>query len=717
MLTIRRLLRLSLIVLAAGSLLAVSVLALAPEARDAVGANASVAEDIDLAALDDFAVRSDVYAADGSGITTLHAEQNRKPVGLDQVPQAVKDSILAVEDADFYNHGGVNARAIVRALTQNVSSGQIEQGGSTITQQLVKNALLTSDRDINRKSREVVLALRLEQQLTKDQILEKYLNTVYFGAGAYGVEAASEIYWGLDVSQLDYGQGAMLAAVISNPVAYDPTLHPDAALKRRSIALERLVSAGKITTQQAFLYDHAPLPVRRCGADVPVKPVSCGGADVPVAQDYFTEQVKQQLLDDPRLGATKAERVAMLFGGGLKIYTTLDRAAQAAAQAARDSQLPANDKGITAAMVAVEPSTGAVRALVGGPGFDQYKYDIATQAPGRQTGSSFKTFTLLTAMEQGNLPFDSVGGGGTFANPGSDDPTYEISGKGGTITSVTSASSNGAFVRLEQTVGIEHVADMAASLGVQVPAEDHVPSMTLGVANTTPLQMASAYSAIPNGGIHQQPYFIDRVEDRDGRVLIQHAANGTRAFSAATACNVTQVLQQNVKGGTGTRARLTDQPAAGKTGTTQDNTDAWFVGFTPYLTTAVWMGIPSGSVPMGNFGGYAEVFGGTIPALIWHAFNEQYHQGREPIAFPTCDKPDRGARSVHGEGPLGGSGGYSSGSSSSSSSRGTTGSTSPRSTTPKKGTTTPKTTPTTRPTEPTQPTTSPTTAPTNSPGG
>jgi penicillin-binding protein 1A len=291
-----------------------------------------------------------------------------------------------------------------------------------------------------------------------------------------------------------------------------------------------------------------------------------------------------------------------------------------------------------------------------------------------------------------------------------------VSGRGGTITSVTSASSNGAFVRLEQTVGIENVADMAGRLGVDVPASKRVLSMTLGVADTTPLQMASAYSAIPNGGVHEQPYFVERVEDRDGNVLIQHTPNGTRAFSAATACNVTQVLQQNVKGGTGTRARLDDQAAAGKTGTTQLNTDAWFVGFTPYLTTAVWMGIPSGSVPMGNFGGYAEVFGGTIPALIWHAFNEQYHQGRDPIPFPTCDKPDRSARTVRGEGPLGGAGTYSSSSGSSSSKSRSTPRTTP--TTPKKGGSTGTTTTSPPPVPPTStPTTSPTTTPTNGRGG
>jgi membrane peptidoglycan carboxypeptidase len=711
--TLRRLLRLSAIVVAAGVLAAGTAVAVAPQIRAAVGANSSVAEDIDLAALDDFAVRSKIIDASGQVFTTLHAEQNRQPVSLDQVPQPVIDAILAVEDASFYDHGGINARAIVRALTQNVESGQIEQGGSTITQQLVKNALLSSSRDIDRKSREVALAIRLEQELTKDEILEKYLNTVYFGAGAYGVQAAAETYWGVDISELDYGQGAMLAAVISNPVAYDPTLHPKAALARRTIALERLVAAGRITSDQAYLYDHSPLPVRRCGDDVVNKPVSCGDTTAPTGQDYFSEQVKQQLLDDPRLGATKAERVAMVFGGGLEIHTTLDPTAQQAAQAARDSELPVNDKGITAAMVAVEPSTGAVRALVGGPGFDTYKYDIATQAPGRQTGSSFKTFTLLTAMEQGNLPNDSVGGGGSFANPGGDEDPYTVSGRGGTITSVTSASSNGAFVRLQQTVGVENVATMAARLGVDISADQRVLTMTLGVADTTPLQMASAYSAIPNGGVHQDPYFIERVEDRDGRVLIQHAANGTRAFSATTACNVTQVLQQNVKGGTGTRARLDRQAAAGKTGTTSDNADAWFVGFTPYLSTAVWMGIPSGRVPMGNFGGYAEIFGGTIPARIWHAFNEQYHAERDPVAFPTCDKPDRSARSVRGEGPLGGTGTYSS-SSSSSKSR-STGKTTPS--TPRKGGSTGTTTPTPTVTAPPPPITTPTTPPPDGPGG
>jgi len=655
----RRLARFALIVTAAGVLLAVSVIVLAPQVHDIATANSSVADEIDLNALSSYAVRSDVFAADGSLLATLHAEQNRRPITLAQVPQPVIDSVLAVEDADFYHHKGVNARAIVRALTQNVSAGAVRQGGSTITQQLVKNALLNSNRDVGRKSKEVVLAFRLEQQLSKDQILETYLNTVYFGAGAYGVQAAAETYWGVDASKLGYAEGAMLAALISNPQNYDPTLHPDVALKQRGLALQRLVSLGKVTQEQATVLGHTPLPVQRCGANDQNKPVSCGDVALPQAQDYFTDEVRQELLDDPRLGATKAERFVAVFGGGLKIYTTLDPVAQVEAQQARDSTLPANAKGITAAMVSVEPSSGAVRALVGGPGFDKFQYDIATGrgAPpkfqGRQTGSSFKVFTLLTAMEQGNLPFDQIAGGGAFPNPGGSPDPYKIAGTGGTLTSVTQASSNGAFVRLELTVGIPRVVDMAQRLGLTVTATSAEPSLTLGVKNSTPLQMASAYSAIPNGGIYQHPYFVERVEDRNGKVLIQHAGDGRRAFSEATACNVTQILQANVKAGTATRARLADQDAAGKTGTTDDNTDAWFVGYTPYLTTAVWMGIPTDSIPMGNFGGFSQIFGGTIPAMIWHNFNERYHADRDPRNFPTCDRADRSPQAVAGEGPLG----------------------------------------------------------------
>jgi penicillin-binding protein 1A len=274
---------------------------------------------------------------------------------------------------------------------------------------------------------------------------------------------------------------------------------------------------------------------------------------------------------------------------------------------------------------------------------------------------------------------------------------------GGTITSVTSASSNGAFVRLEQTVGARNVIDMANRLGLSIWPGATEPTLTLGVEDSTPLQMASAYSAIANGGIHQDAYFVERVEDSTGAVLLQHSSTGRRAFTSATACNVTQVLAQNVLGGTAKRAKLSQQVAAGKTGTTQNNTDAWFVGYTPYLATSVWMGIPGGLQEMGTFGGYSEIFGGTIPALIWHDFNERYHEDRDPLTFYPCPKPGRGPRSVQGEGPLGNHAG-----SGSSGSSGTSGTTSPTA-----GRTTPKSR--TTPTTGASPTTSSPTSPTIEP--
>jgi penicillin-binding protein 1A len=642
---------------AAGALLAGTVLAVAPQAHRIATATSSIPEEIDLAALDDFAVRSQVFAADGTVLAALHGPENREPVPIERVPRPVIDAILAVEDADFYHHRGVNFRSMARALFENVSAGAVEQGGSTITQQLVKNAMLTSDRDLDRKTKEIAYALRLERQLGKDEILEKYLNTVYFGAGAYGVQAAAETYWGVDVEQLGWPEAAMLAALIRNPVAYDPTLHPEQAYERRKLALERLVAEGRLTAEQADEYDSAPLPVRRCGNDVTKRPLSCGDAALPPPEDYFVEAVKQELLDDPRLGATREERINAVFSGGLRIHTTLSPYAQFAAELAQATVIPANDKGITAALVAVDSHTGAVRALVGGPGFEAFKYDIATHPPGRQTGSAFKTFVLLTALEQGNLPFDTIYGGGSFANPGGTPDPYVISGAGGTLTSVTTASSNGAFVRLGQVVGLDKVVDLARRLGITGPLDPEVISMPLGTFETTPIEMASAYSSIPNGGVHEPYYLVERVEDRNGRVLFEHERSGRRVFSEKTACYATQILRQNVLSGTGTRARLPAQDAAGKTGTTEDHGDAWFVGFTPFLTTAVWMGNPDQRVPMQNLGGIAN-FGGTYPAMIWQRFNQTVHQGLPAVPFPDCPAPDRFPRNVLGQGNIFLNGGF-----------------------------------------------------------
>jgi penicillin-binding protein 1A len=642
-------------ILVAGAVLAVATIVAMPALGKVATAGEGSGEDIDLTKFDDYAVRSEVYASDGSLLATVHGVENREPVSLDQVPDQVKDSILAVEDAEFYQHGGVNVRALTRAMVENVQAGGVEQGGSTITQQLVKNALLNDERVLNRKVKEAALAIRLEDQMSKDQILESYLNTVYFGNGAYGVQAAAETYWGKNVGELGWAEGAMLAAIISNPLAYDPITHPEVAKKQRDVAIDRIVAYGSLTREQGAYTKLFPLPTGRCTGVAGPRPADCGEIVQPPPDSYFVARVRDELLNDPRLGATATERANTYYGGGLKIYTTIDPVAQAAADEAQRTTLPsaATDQGITMAMVSVDP-TGAVRAVVGGPGFSNYQYDIATYDGvdgngGRQTGSSFKTFVMLTALEQGVQPNDYVSGSGSWPNPGSSPNPYTISGTGGTLDSITTASSNGAYVRLGATVGRQNVIDMAEKLGVSSNFDPRYISLPLGVFNVTPLEMASAYSAISNAGVHNSAYFIERVEDRNGNVLISHTPTPTRAFSTQTACLATEILQHNVERGTGTKAQLGAQPAAGKTGTTEKNTDTWFVGFTPYLTTAVWMGFPDKATSMPRIYGQ-ELFGGLYPAKAWQAMNSAYLKAEnKPVAeFPTCDPLTRGSRPAAG---------------------------------------------------------------------
>ena len=638
--------KLALFVGLAGALLAFTIVQMAPQTYTLTHANESVAEEIDLSRLDDFKIRSFVYASDGSTIASLVGAENRQPIALPFVPEPVVQSILAVEDADFYHHPGVNIRGMFRALVENVSAGGIEQGGSTITQQLVKNTLLTADQDFDRKSREIALALQLEKQLSKDEILEKYLNAVYFGSGAYGVQAAAETYWGKPVSELGWAEGAMLAALISQPEANDPTLHPEAAKQARARAFERLIAEGELTREEVQFLEQVDVPRYRCGReDSPA--LLCNGQEPPPPEDYFSEEVRQQLLTDPRfgIGSTPEERYYAVYGGGLKVYTTLDPQAQDAALAARDEIAPKSRDGLTASIVGIENGTGAVRVMVGGPGFENFEYNIATREPGRQTGSSFKTFVLLTALEQGNVPNDYVDGGGSFPNPGGTPDPYNIQGRGGTLTSVTTASSNGAFVRLGEIVEQENVIDLARRLGITTPLSPEL-TLPLGTFEVPPMQMASAYTAIPNGGIREPWYLIDRIENAQGETIYQHTPEGTRAFSAQTACLAAEILEENVQSGTGTRARLNRQPAAGKTGTTDKGSDVWFVGFTPYLTTAVWMGFSDSNAPLPSVDGIAN-FGGFYPARIWQQFNAAYHDEREVQGFAECDRT-RGGQRVSG---------------------------------------------------------------------
>ncbi len=641
-------------------LLVGTVLVAAPYVAELAGVASAESDEIVLPPPEN---RSVVYAADGSVLAVLHGEFNRSNVPLSSIPDAVINAVLAVEDDDFYEHDGVDVSATARAALADVSSGEIEQGGSTITQQLIKNTVLDSGQDVERKFREAVLAMRLEDQYeaelgskeaAKDKILEEYLNRVYFGGGAYGVEAAAEVYWGAPVSFLGYGEAALLASLIRSPHAYDPTRSPDVARERRALALGRLVEEEHLTRAEADEYLDDPLPSARQQV-------------LPPPEDYFVEDVKQQLLDDPRLGDTAEERQAAVFSGGLAIHTTLDPVAQEQAVAARDARLPREPVEVVdpatgelttatfdAAIVAVQPSTGAVRAMVGGPGFDTVQFNLASQSR-NSPGSSFKMFVLATALEEGMVPTDTISGSGpcVFENPPNAD--YEAEnfgnsrGRTATLKSQTTSSSNCAFLRLGQVAGLENVIDTAHRMGITSQL-DPVLSLPLGSMVVTVLEMAGAYATIANDGVHHRPYLVDRVVDGSGNVLVEHRDDARRAVSRQTARLVTEILEANVRGGTGTNARLDypcvdeplEQPAAGKTGTGQDFKDAYFVGFTPHLATAVWMGSAGDQkYEMRDVRGtdrcgatlVRSVTGGSFPAVIWGEFNNAYHQGRRVVPF------------------------------------------------------------------------------------
>ncbi|MCH7788052.1 MAG: transglycosylase domain-containing protein [Acidobacteria bacterium] len=633
-----RILRLVLVIATAAGFFVASVVALSPRATDLAAANDTTRVDFSLCQL---AQRTSVYDMNGDLIGELVGDQNRVLIeSLDEVSTEGIQSVLAVEDANFYQHSGINARALGRAVIQNVNAGGIEQGGSTITQQLIKECVLGDAKDlIGRKIPEAIMAMRLEDEMDKDEILLRYLNTVYFGGGAYGIKAAAELYYGIGPSELTWGQGAMLASIISAPVSGDPTLNPQNATERRDRALGRLVSEGHIDDEELQVIRAIPVPAER------YELFTIEGLE----EDYFLEEVKQILLDDERLGETRQERIDAVFSGGLRIYTTIDPDAQAQAERAVDDVLPEDERGFTMATASVEPGTGAVRAMVGGPGFEEYsKFNLATQK-GRPTGSSFKTFVLSAAMEQGYVPNDTVDGSGKCVFELPNQPDYEAENFGGsrggvgTIRSLTTKSSNCGFLRLGQIAGLGNVIDTANALGVSTDLPE-VLSLPLGPADVTPLDMANSYATIANDGVRMDAYFIERVETGNGNILWEREDLGSRAISVQSARLVTSILEDNVEAGTGTAARLSEQPAAGKTGTAQNFADAWFVGFTPYLSTAVWMGHPDRQEPMTSVGDRSTVTGGSFPAMTWQNFNEEYHADRPVIEFEPPESTRSGKR-------------------------------------------------------------------------
>lgn len=622
---IGRIIRLVVIVGVGVATLVAAVAVSAPKLAEIAAAHRFERATISLDALSD---RSYVYDRHGNQMAAFVAAENRIQVDIADVPRTVIDSVLAAEDSAFYSHQGVNGRSIGRALTANIESGGVSQGGSTITQQVVKNTLDEKDQDFSRKVREAVLAVELEETYTKDEILETYINTVYLGNGAYGMQAAAETYFRKDVAELTWAEGATLAGIIRCPNSCDPLRYRSRALARRATVLDGLVTTRRLTKAEAATAKLVSLPTE---AYRPRQP-----------DDYFVEEVKRQLLADERLGDTPTARYNRLYGGGLRVYTTFDPTLSLQALESRNTTLPGEDgddgdatfslppdpetgatRFGTAAMAGVEPRTGAVRFVVGGPGFDRYEYNLALRDE-RQVGSSFKPFVLAQAFLEGFSPTDLVDGRGPcreIPQYPDDDPPTNFGGSQGsvsTLTQQTLRSSNCGFLRLNQIVGPEDVADLANRLGVTAELHPERPSMALGAQGISPLDMAAAYSVFANDGMRNPAYFIDRVEDVDGNIVYGHQARPERVLPANIARLVTEVLERNVESGSGTNARLPEQPAAGKTGTTNGPSDVWFVGYTPQLSVSVWIGGTSDNRPLVGVGD--TVTGGRFPARTWGDF-------------------------------------------------------------------------------------------------
>jgi penicillin-binding protein 1A len=561
-----------------------------------------------------------IVAADGSVLTELHAEQDRELVPLARVPQALRAAVVAVEDTRFYEHSGIDARAVARAIAENTREGRVVQGGSTITQQLAKNAVTGDDRTLDRKLAESSVALQLEQRYSKDEILERYLNTVYFGNGAYGVQTAAQRYFGADVEQLTLEQSALLAGLVRSPGDYDPYTAPDAATARRDLVLSLMADQELATPSEVDAAQAAPLGVRSAAS---------AGAVAP----YFVDHVLDLLQHDAAfqaLGADALARADLLFRGGLRVETTLDPGWQAAAEQAVAETLtdPADPR---AAVVALDPSNGEIRALVGGRDYDDLadpsaRFNLATDGR-RQPGSAFKSVVLATALGRGHTLDEMYPGGAEVTIPlrGAQEPwqvrNYEGRDLGPvSLADATRYSVNTVYARLMAEVGPEAVAQTAQAVGIRRELEP-LYSLALGAQEVTPLELASVQATLAAGGLYHPPSAVRRVLGPDGAVLYDRGDPAAeRVLDEGVAWLTTTALEGVIAdGGTGERANL-QRPMAGKTGTTQDDADAWFAGYTPDLAAAVWIGFPEGRVPMVPPLTRTRVEGGNWPSELFARF-------------------------------------------------------------------------------------------------
>ncbi|MGC9973789.1 MAG: transglycosylase domain-containing protein [Gaiellaceae bacterium] len=567
-----------------------------------------------------------VYAADGSLLGSIQTAQNRQVVGWNEISPWMPKAVVAIEDRRFYEHGGVDYVGIIRAAIADLRARKPVQGASTITQQLVRNLYISnSKRTVSRKLKEVCLARKLDEAWSKQEILTAYMNQVFYGSNAYGVEAAAETYFSVHASQLTLAQAALLAGLPQAPSDYDPFYNKPAALTRRSEVLKAMLNNNDITRTQYR---------RALATPILLKP---GRIYKNIKEPYFFSYVTDQLV--------KQYGAETVRSGGLKVYTTINPRMQRLARIAiRDNLYYSTDP--AAAVVAIDPRTGAIKAMTGIiPGKPNNQFNLASQAV-RQPGSTFKVIVLTTAIAQGMNPYDTYYTSAPFTyQPDVNSPPWVVHTYSNTyagtisVANATLQSDNTVYAQLILDTGPQNVADMAYRLGIRQTKLDVFPSMVLGSDAVTPLEMANAYATLAAGGIHSDPLAITKVVLPDGTVD-KSAGWGKpkrqRVIPDWVAYEVTKVLEQNMLSGTAVGAYF-GRIAAAKTGTTDNHDDGWLCGYTPQLTTAVWVGYADSERPVYVHG--VAIAGGNIPASIWHDFMAPALASAPELDFATPSTP------------------------------------------------------------------------------
>lgn len=564
-----------------------------------------------------------ILDADGNVIASFYT-QNRTTVSLDQISDYVINGTVATEDERFYEHGGFDLVGIMRAAASQITGGS--EGASTITQQLVRNTILSDEQfdiTLERKVREIYLAVKMEEIYSKDEILNMYLNVIYYGHGAYGIEAAAQTYFSKSASDLTLAEAALLVGLPNAPSQYDPTINPELAVQRRNTVLDRMLRNGYISQEEHDAAQAEELQLN-------VSETSGTGVDIN-AYPYFVDYVRSLLSDEFDYD--------QIFSGGLTVKTTIKPSVQQAAEASVQDQLNKFDEdGLEAGMTVIDNDNGYIVAMVGGRDYyadDQHTNHAITQ---RQTGSAFKAFTLATAIDQGMSPdiIINCNSPQTF-----DDGSYKVSNYDKhsygyiSLARATEVSANTGYVQVAKAVGIQNVIDMCHNLGIDDEMNAY-SSLTLGTKELSTLQMAEAYSTFAMGGEHRDAVAITEIQNRDGEVIYQHEDSPERVLDASVAAEINDILQGVISSGTATGAQLSvNQPFAGKTGTTEAPSDLWFCGYTPQYTMAVWTGHSGSNQRITVNGRRGRT--SDLPIPIARNFFNTVLDGVEREVFPAAD--------------------------------------------------------------------------------